>query len=675
MSKARVRLGRTSVSEHAVPAEVEGDPRLQLVLEAASLALWDWDLSTGRLRWEGHGLGFAKPPQTFEPAPGAVLAFAHPDDREMLRRGIEHAVRTGAPCHLELRAVDSSGESAWMGFIGRVHGGAQGHPVRFIGVLRNITERKRTEEALRREARILEGVHDAVISADMRGMVTTWNRAAERILGYTAAEAVGRSVEFLWFPEDLPLYEDLVLQPTIKKGTHEVVLHCRRRDGTGIFVALRLTLLRDERDQPVGIIGCSNDITDAMRIEEALRKQQRDLQVILDAVPAYIWYKDDKNVILRANRAAAESMGTTVAALEGRSTYDLYPEEAARYHRDDLEVIRAGRPKLGIIEPLRTLSGEKRWIRTDKIPYANERGEIVGVIVFAVDITERIRAEEALQRARAELERRVAERTAQLASAVDSLRVEISERQRAEEHARQQHAALAHVLRLRTVESMAAQLAHEINQPLAAIANFANGLATRLRLGSIDASVMRDIAEQIGRQALRAGQVIQRLRDFVRKDGATRERSDLNHVIEDAVLLVEADARSRGVTLRLQLEREAHEVEIDPIQIEQVVLNLLHNGLEAIDPRDSGSRELVVETALADDGHIEVRVRDTGKGLPVRHARKAFDPFFTTKRDGLGMGLSISRSIVEAHRGKLWAVRNKDRGTTFIFRLPLAARP
>src|SRR5262249_55865023 len=146
-----------------------------------------------------------------------------------------------------------------------------------------------------------------------------------------------------------------------------------------------------------------------------------DMDVLLDSVPAYIWYKDCENRILRANRMAADSMGMSVEQVEGRSAYDLYPDEAAGYHSDDLEVICSGKPKVGIVEMLTLASGEKRWVRTDKIPYRSADGHILGVIVFAVDISERVHAEEALQRAHDELERRVDERTGQLADTVAML--------------------------------------------------------------------------------------------------------------------------------------------------------------------------------------------------------------------------------------------------------------
>jgi PAS domain S-box-containing protein len=404
---------------------------------------------------------------------------------------------------------------------------------------------------------------------------------------------------------------------------------------------------------------------------EALAAHREDLQIILDSVPAYIWYKDRENRILRANRAAAESMGTSVEALEGRSTHDIYPDEAGAYHLDDLEVIRSGRPKLGIVEPLQIGSGKKRWVRTDKIPYRDRHGEIIGVIVFAVDITDAVVAHEALERARDELELRVGERTVQLAAAVEELRSEIAEREHADERSRQHQSTLAHVLRLHTVDGMATQLAHEINQPLAAIANFANGLLARLPDETVDDRNVREVAEEIADQALRAGEIIRRLRRFVRREAPAREPNDLRRVIQDAAHLVEADARRLDVALHLDLEPGLPPVEIDPIQIEQVVLNLLHNGLEAIAGARRDVRELVVEARRPSEACVEVRVRDSALTLGGDDVERAFEPFFTTKKNGLGMGLPISRSIIEAHGGELWAEGDHSSGTSFAIRLPV----
>lgn len=523
-----------------------------------------------------------------------------------------------------------------------------------------------------RESPMLEAVHDAVVVTDLDGVVLTWNAGAERTYGYTAREAIGRPVTFLRFPEDIARHRESVITPALERGMNEMVARNRRKDGSEIFVDLRVAVLRDDQGNPIHLIACSNDVTGRIRAEEALRRQQEDLQMILDSVPALIWYKDCDNRILRANRAAAASMGMTVTELEGRSTFEIYPDEAAQYHQDDLEVIRSGKPKLGIVEPILTGTGEKRWVRTDKVPYANERNEIVGVIVFAVDITERVLAEAALQRTHDELEVRVTERTAELVHALSQLQSEISERQQAEARSLQHQAQLAHLLRLGTVEGIAAQLAHEINQPLAAVVNFANGLMTRLRAGRVDIADMAEASEHIRQQALRAAAVIRRLRDFVRKKPPKRERCSLNQIVRDAAHLIEAEATQQRVHLTFTFAPEHPTVMVDRIQIEQVVLNLLRNGLDAMQT-GTRKRALTIATTVAvTTKRVAVHISDTGKGLPPRADSQLFEAFFTTKSHGLGMGLAISRSIIEAHGGTIAAAPNAPRGTTFTFTLPLS---
>lgn len=191
------------------------------------------------------------------------------------------------------------------------------------------------------------------------------------------------------------------------------------------------------------------ELMEARRQIEELKKDKMELKrfgetqrIIFDSVPAMIWYKDSENKILHANEPAAHSMGLSIEEVEGRSTYDLYPEEAAKYHADDLEVIRSGKPKLGIIEPYQDATGQKRWVRTDKIPYRDDAGKIIGVIVFAIDITEGKRAEEALKKTQDELETGIRERTAELAQANQVLEREIAERKLAEEEIRKTQAFL-----------------------------------------------------------------------------------------------------------------------------------------------------------------------------------------------------------------------------------------
>jgi len=241
---------------------------------------------------------------------------------------------------------------------------------------------------------------------------------------------------------------------------------------------------------------------------------------------------------------------------------------------------------------------------------------------------------------------------------------------RIEAQAREHQAELAHVLRLGTMGEMAAGLAHEINQPLGAIANYAQGCVLRLRNGSIEAAGLLPIVEQIAGEALRAGEIIRRLRDLVRKEIPQQAEVDLNALVRESTRMIEPEARQHGISVRLELAADLPRVACDSIQIEQVVINLLLNGVDAVQAANNGERNLAVSTAVAGAAGVEVAICDSGVGVPDPPA-DVFAPFFSTKPNGLGMGLSISRSIIEAHGGHLSAKRNSRCGSTFRFTLPV----
>ena len=244
-----------------------------------------------------------------------------------------------------------------------------------------------------------------------------------------------------------------------------------------------------------------------------------------------------------------------------------------------------------------------------------------------------------------------------------------AERAEADIRASKHQAELAHAARLSTLGGMAAGLAHEINQPLSAIVSYARGCARRLRGGDLQPDALLDVVESIEAQALRAAAVLRRIRDFVRHDELPRERVDLAHLVREAARFAEVEAQQLGVALQVEPSSTPLEVEVDAVQIEQVILNLVRNAFEATTSRLGATREVTIRS-LGTAGGAEVTVSDTGPGVPPELMGRLFEPFFTTKRDGLGLGLSISRSIVEAHGGRLWAVPNSPRGTTFHLELP-----
>jgi PAS domain S-box-containing protein len=254
---------------------------------------------------------------------------------------------------------------------------------------------------------VVETATDAIVLADQEGRVISWNPAAQALFGYTVPEMTGRSLTVLMPQRFHRAHMDaLQLVRTTGHMRHKgrvIQVRGMRKDGTEFDVEMSLSswLSRGQRY----FCGILRDVTARLEAERRLRRQQIEQQALLDLIPAMVWYKDDRNRILRANRLAAQSIGKTVEEVEGRSTYDLYPEEADKYHQDDLEVIRSGQPKLGIVERYQTGTGEKRWVQTDKVPYCDRDGIALGVLVFAQDITERRQAEEALRFGRERLQR------------------------------------------------------------------------------------------------------------------------------------------------------------------------------------------------------------------------------------------------------------------------------
>lgn len=260
------------------------------------------------------------------------------------------------------------------------------------------------------------------------------------------------------------------------------------------------------------------------------------------------------------------------------------------------------------------------------------------------------------------------------ASGVTILGAFLLDRQRwqafcAREAARRHQADLAHVGRVSLMGEMAAGLAHEINQPLSAIVNFTSGCQRRLRAsGAGDGEILKAL-DQITAQALRAAQIIRRMRDFIRKDEGTLAWVDVNQLVRNVADFADTDGRQPDVRIDLALSPGVPKVYADSIQIEQVLLNLVRNGLEAMKEPHRQPKRLSIRTAALEDGQVDVTVADTGSGLAPELIERIFDPFFSTKPLGLGLGLSISRSIIEAHGGRLWVEPDPMGGSRFHFSL------
>jgi two-component system sensor histidine kinase DctS len=249
--------------------------------------------------------------------------------------------------------------------------------------------------------------------------------------------------------------------------------------------------------------------------------------------------------------------------------------------------------------------------------------------------------------------------------------MDVSERRRAEELAHVQRSELAHIARLSTMGEIATGLAHELNQPLAAIANYAESCARAIgsKMLAGDERLPAWI-EKIAANTYRAGEIIRRLRAFTRKSEPRRSPVEVNDLVQEVIDLLEAETRMQSVRIRWEPGPQAT-ADVDPIQIQQVLVNLLHNAYEAMSASDPEQRQVTIAATTTDD-EVEITVEDRGEGIPPENRERIFESFFTTKTNGVGIGLAISRSIVEDHDGRLWVTSNPARGVTFHFNLPLA---
>jgi two-component system cell cycle sensor histidine kinase/response regulator CckA len=388
------------------------------------------------------------------------------------------------------------------------------------------------------------------------------------------------------------------------------------------------------------VLGIDRDITERERVQAALARERAEAVMIFNSVPALIWYKDTHNRILRANRAAAESMGKRPEEIEGRLTEELYPEEAAAYYRDDLEVIRSRRPKFGIAEPLTAADGRKHWVITNKVPQLDEEGEVVGLVVVAQDVTTLKDAEEL----RLALERKMQE-----------------------------------TQRLESLGVLAGGIAHDFNNLLTGI--IGNASLARLELPA--ESPTHRLFDQIEKASMRAADLCREMLAYAGKGRFLVERVDLSAVVTETTHLLQSSIH-KNTTLKFHLATDLPPVLADATQIRQVIMNLVLNASEAMGGRAGevdvvtghvhADREFLDDAVMAPDlpvgDYAFLEVTDKGCGMSPATVARVFDPFFTTKFTGRGLGLAAVLGIVRGHQGALKVRSKVDSGTTFQILLP-----
>lgn len=505
-------------------------------------------------------------------------------------------------------------------------------------------QEERIERLEREFQAVLDAAVDAVVLFDHDGRIELLNHAGERMFGYNEEEVVGRKVSIL-LPEPFGSHEGggrpgdgNYLSPYIEASEPRIIgigheLLGMRRDGSEFYAELAVG--RVQGTDPPRFAGFIRDVTVRRNAEEALRRSEAQLSIAQEIANLgnYVVHFDGKfedywsphlyRVLGRRHGGGYQGVYDYLATL-------VHPADRARWQqvRDELDAgARSTDIEYRIVHP----DGSLRYVHHIAQTTCGADGRPLRQVGTLHDITDR---------------------------------------RRAEDEARQMQDRIAHFGRLSTMGEMAAGIAHEVNQPLTAIATYAQACQRLIANGAVAEDDVGVALEQISAQALRAGEVIRRLRSFVKNREVRREVLDPNRLLEDVRTLAQTDVRHHGVRLRLETVAQLPSVQADAVQIQQVILNLVRNSIDAMQAIAEAQREIVLRTRLDADGDIEFMVADRGAGLDESKIEEFFNPFFTTKPGGTGLGLSISRSIVRAHGGKLWCNANPGGGARFFFTLP-----
>jgi two-component system sensor kinase FixL len=479
---------------------------------------------------------------------------------------------------------------------------------------------------------LLDAAVDAMVLIDPVGVVTRFNRAAEKVFGYSADEVVGRNVSML-MPAPYRDEHDGYLGRYLTTSKPHIIgigreVSAQRKDGSTFPIDLAVGEFRGVGEH--GFVGILRDISQRKRQEAELRERSEELRLIFENTPTAVTITGVDGSIINANRSCETLLGYAREELIGKRHTDLVAEEDRAALQAEFERIRH--------------SGESS---SREVRYHTCAGQLLYALAyfgFAHDLDGRP--------------------LLMIVEIVDRSALFAATREAEDLRAR-----LAHVGRLGTLGEMVSGIAHEVNQPLTAIANYANAVRRLLLSGQAEPAEMAGILEKIGAQAERAGQVIRGLRSMTRKHEAARARLDCNALVTEVSRLVEFELRASGCKLQLDLAPGLPPVYGDGVQIQQVVLNLIRNGLEAMNEHASGDSVTVTSSAPA-GAFVEISVADSGPGLAPDNEEHLFEPFYTTKAQGMGLGLSICKSIVAAHGGELRYRRHARGGAEFIMRLP-----
>ncbi len=630
------------LKQGSASTQTSGDPQtrgfhLERAIDALPGFVWsalpDGDVEFCNQRWLDYS------GMSLDEVRGEELSAAiHPQDKSDFVEKWRAALTQGESFEAEARMRRADGCYRWFLIRAVPLRDAKGGISRWYGTNVDIEDLKRAqEEVLKQTARLDELFEQtpeavAVLSAD--GRIVRINKEFTRMFGYEPAEVLERPVNDLIVPERF-VESAREYNRRLKSGDRvEVETVRRRKDGNDVHVSLLAVPVTAASGEQVANYAIYRDITERKRAEERLLESEVRFQAIADTAPVMIWTTGTDGLCNYFSKPWLDFTGRTMEQEVGMGwTEGVHADDVQGCLDGFLPAFQARKP-FRMEYRLRRADGEYRWVDESGIPRYTPGGEFAGYIGCNIDITDRKRAEEERERLR------------------------------------QVQSELAHINRVTTMGELAASIAHEIKQPISAAHTNAKTCLRWLGRNQPDIAEAREAASRVIQDVTRTSEIISRIRVLFKKGEPERECVDVNEVIREMISLMRSEAARHAISIHTELAPELPNVRADRVQLQQVFLNLMLNGIDAI-TEGNVAGDLTIKSQRNPDGQVLISVSDTGIGLPPERANKVFDAFFTTKPQGTGMGLSISRSIIESHGGRLWATGNSDRGATFQFTLPL----
>jgi PAS domain S-box-containing protein len=569
----------------------------------------------------------------------------HPDDLDNLGTEWRNIMTSKTAKEVEGRLRRADGEFRWCSLRQKPRHDPEGIVIRWYGVVLDIEDRKQAENALKKtEAALAASEHNLrliidslpvlVWSARPDGSADFVNKSWLDYAGLPAERILDWGFLDLYHPDDIPEMVEIWKRDLQHSDNTQLKGRIRGADGNYRWFYFSGRKLTDAKGEERWF-GVNIDIEDLQSAENSLREgeaalkeSERRLSLVLNTIPAMAWSCTPDGRLDYFNRNLTDYVGLPFKDLVGFGFYKMFHEEDTERMRETWDEIIVTKQPRPVDARIRSSNGEYRWFNLRQNPLLDADGNVVRWYGVVVDIEDRKRAEESLHRSQSDL---------------------------------------AHVTRLTTIGELAVSIAHEINQPLMAIVTNAGTCLRWLQDGHKDLELARSAAERVVHDGHRAGEIVASIRAMAQRSPVRMERTDINTVLHDVLFLLRKELHSRGLQVATHTPPDALFVLGDRTQLQQVLLNLIMNSTEAMHPDEAAV--VTVRCARNKDRNIEISVSDTGQGIASDQLDHIFEAFYTTKVDGIGMGLSICRSIVEAHGGRIWATNNHPRGASFTFTL------